>query len=51
VLVFPDAARAARGVAFAQSHTWAASVAKLYAALRASSPPEPVPAASLPLTI
>jgi teichuronic acid biosynthesis glycosyltransferase TuaH len=44
-LAFPDAARAARGVAFAQSHTWAASVAKLYATLRASSPPEPVPAA------
>lgn len=33
-LTHPDAARAARGVAFAQSHTWAASAAKLYAALR-----------------
>ncbi len=32
-LTHPDAARAARGVAFAQSHTWTASVAKLYAAM------------------
>ncbi|WP_210517316.1 glycosyltransferase [Hymenobacter terricola] len=37
VLVAPDPERAARGVALAQSHTWAASVAKLYAAVRAVS--------------
>ena len=36
VLVFPDAGRAARGVAFAQSHTWPASVARLYEAMRAA---------------
>lgn len=41
VLVFPDAERAARGVAFAQSHTWPASVAKLYAAMRAASAAPP----------
>ena len=46
VLVAPDAARAARGVALAQSHTWAASVAKLYAAVRAVGE---VPAALAPL--
>jgi teichuronic acid biosynthesis glycosyltransferase TuaH len=37
VLVCPDAERAARGVAFAQSHTWPASVEKLCAAMRAAA--------------
>jgi len=37
VLVFPDAGRAARGVAFARSHTWPASVARLYEAMRAAA--------------
>jgi teichuronic acid biosynthesis glycosyltransferase TuaH len=46
VLVFPDAGRAAQGVAFAQSHTWPASVAKLYEAMRAAAaPPAAAPAA------
>jgi teichuronic acid biosynthesis glycosyltransferase TuaH len=39
VLVLPDPERAARGVAFAQSHTWPASVAKLYEAMRAAETP------------
>ena len=38
-LAAPDPARAARSTALAQSHTWEASVAKLYAALRAADPP------------
>ena len=45
VLAFRDAERTARGIAFAQSHTWAASAERLYAALRAVSPPEPTPVA------
>ena len=45
VLAFPDAERTALGIAFAQSHTWAASVERLYAALRAVSLPEPMPVA------
>jgi teichuronic acid biosynthesis glycosyltransferase TuaH len=45
VLAFPDAERTARGIAFAQGHTWAASVERLYAALRAVSLPEPTPVA------
>jgi glycosyltransferase involved in cell wall biosynthesis len=44
VLVFPDAERAARGVAFAQSHTWPASVAKLYEAMRTAAGAAPVAA-------
>ena len=48
VLVAPDPERAARGVALAQSHTWAASVAKLYAAVRAVSP---APAALMPALV
>ena len=45
VLAFPDAERTARGIAFAQSHTWASSVERLYAALWAVSLPEPMPVA------
>lgn len=37
-LIRPDPARAARGMAFAHSHTWALSVGKLYAAERATDP-------------
>ena len=40
VLVFPDAGRAARSEAFAQSHTWPSGVARCYHALQAARAPQ-----------